>query len=149
METKEDLTTGTYASDMRRLKILNEMMRSGRSEIRAIMSKYSSMDYSDDMVEMWMYYDEIVCPLIEDMTGVTFDEIRSQSRIKEFVTARKWLVAVMYDNHVGPSAAARFIGGRDHATVINLWKRHCDHMEFDKAYRDGFNKFKKKLEGNK
>ena len=147
METKEDLTVRTYTSDMRRLKILNEMMRSGRSEIRDIMSKYSSMDYSDDIIEMWIYYDEIVCPLIEDMTGVTFDEIMSQSRIKEFVTARKWLVAVMYDNHVGPSAAARFIGGRDHATVINLHRKHKDHMQVDPVYRKAFNEFKQRLEG--
>lgn len=148
MEEEKEITIGVYESDLDRMKKLAWIIKEARAEYSSILLKYSR-DKQDEIFNMSLYYEDVVCPAIEDLTGITMEQIKSHDRKKEVVNARKWLVAVMYENHVGPSAAARFIGGRDHATIINLYRKHNDHMQVDPVYRRNFNQFKSKLEGEK
>lgn len=73
---------------------------------------------------------------ISKQTGVTFEQVQSKSRKREFVEARQIAMFVLknFTNQSLKSIGWQF-GGRDHSTVIHAKTTISDLMDTDRGFR--------------
>jgi chromosomal replication initiation ATPase DnaA len=84
-----------------------------------------------------LYTQQMVLEAVEEIMGISLEEMQSKYRFKQIVQARNMYCYYMYKHlgwtlvHIGKS-----IGGRDHTTIIHNIKVHDDmcysDLEFEK-----------------
>lgn len=77
---------------------------------------------------------------------ITKEQIKSNSKKRSYVDARKFICAFIKDFR--PSSTLNEIGDiicRDHSTVHTSIKNHLELIAIDRDYRDNFDAFKKSV----
>lgn len=92
-------------------------------------------DVSDDTIKLIR---KAVC----EFSGITLDEFESEKRYPKLVDARRLFVYYILSNYkISLNGLAEFIGGRNHATIINLRDTMKDYITMYPSQRDLYEKF--------
>jgi chromosomal replication initiation ATPase DnaA len=84
-----------------------------------------------------LYTQQMVLEAVEEIMGISLEEMQSKYRFKQIVQARNMYCYYMY-KHLGWTLIqiGKSIGGRDHTTIIHNIKVHDDmcysDLEFEK-----------------
>ncbi len=100
---------------------------------------------------------EIAIKAVETVTGITFDEMNSLgpngkiSRKNEHVTGRRFICALLYENHVRLSLKeiGDVFNGQDHSTIINALRKHDNYIATDKNYNEVWFKVREEFKSKK
>ena len=81
---------------------------------------------------------ELIAEILEDYTGITVDQIKSKSRVREVTQIRQLLCYLAGElTNDSLKQIGRFIN-RDHSTVIHSKRTTLDLLETDRKVRNKF-----------
>ena len=111
----------------------------------------------DDKDEFFLKGEELLNPkdfiekienyVLKFSPGITKEQLKSNSRDREFVDARS-IVWYFLKKHY-PSISFKILGeyyNRDHTTVINGINKVTGYIEFDKIFRDKINQIEDEIQ---
>jgi len=104
-----------------------------------------SIIYDQSEIDIDTSYDRIYSS-IEEICGVTKDQLRSNSRYRQYVDARRIFVLLMRDNKLTVKAIGRLLK-RNHSTVTYLYKSSKNLFDVDTKFVDLFTSVKNRLNG--
>jgi chromosomal replication initiator protein len=83
------------------------------------------------------YTQNMVVEAVEEVMGISFEEMQSKYRFKQIVQARNMYCYYMY-KHLGWTLLeiGKSIGGRDHTTIIHNIKVHDDMCYSDPEFEN-------------
>jgi chromosomal replication initiator protein len=85
--------------------------------------------------------------VIAELYGVTFEDLKSQSRVRAFVELRRISMYLLHKKFEMTSGSVGKMFNRDHATVLHHCKQVDDLYEFDPKFREMFTKILNRLNG--
>ena len=132
---------------------LNELIAKKQAELNDLLygikgvnsSKYSELDLD---------YPDLVINIVSEVFKISVKAIKSHSRIHDIIRARNCAASIIYENmsytknKMSLAKIGKFLGNKDHSSIVHARKTHALDMNRDAVYRNRVNKVNELIQQN-
>ena len=145
LEWREDEIKQSIKDHQQKLKDIISQLAVKTSELNALMFGIESIKNPDKYKELNLDYPDLVLNLVSEVFKIGVNDMRGKRRMRPIVMARNCAAALIYThmqkskNKMSLSNLGKFLGGKDHTTILHAIKCHDIDMQMNATYRTKVN----------